>query len=147
MMAVIIACGVALIAALMGLGLGITALINPGWAGRLVRLQPDPDRREGGAELRANYGGLFTGLHVAPVLGLAGVLFGPLAGFFHDAQAQAVVAFGCLPLACGWFCLGLVRFVFARADGAVTRYNLLGAGFELGMGLALAAPAFVVMTP
>ncbi|MGD2133352.1 MAG: hypothetical protein PVI23_11205, partial [Maricaulaceae bacterium] len=40
----------------------------------------------------------------------------------------------------GWLGLGAVRFAFMRADGAQTRYNALGAAFELVMGLALAAP-------
>ncbi|MBS0384976.1 MAG: hypothetical protein JSS00_06470, partial [Proteobacteria bacterium] len=42
--------------------LGARGLIDPRWAQRLVRLQPD-ERGGGFAEFRATYGGLFFGLH------------------------------------------------------------------------------------
>src|SRR5262245_60074310 len=45
-------------------GLGARALINPNWAARLVRLQPD-EQGGGFAEFRATYGGLFLASHAA----------------------------------------------------------------------------------
>lgn len=143
----LLAYGVAGLAALLGLGMGVTALFNPSWAGRLVRLQPDPDKREGRAELRANYGGLFTGLHAGCAL-LVGVgCFGLVTPWAHDHDSPMLAGMlvlvplaALMPVGLGWLVLGLVRLGFSRVDGAVTRYNIAGAGFELVMGLALLAP-------
>lgn len=125
-----IAVSFALIAAAVGAALGARALLDPAWTTRLVRLAPVADPPEGRAELRAIYGGLFTAGHV---FAAAAVLASP-------AGAWAAAAVGA-----GWLGAGVVRFAFLRADGAPTRYNALGALFELAMGAALCAPlAFAV---
>ena len=115
----------ALIAILVGGGLSALALVSPDKASRIVRLIPEPAQREGRAELRANYGGLFGGLHVFALIAL----------FASPQGAWAAAAVGA-----GWLGLGAVRFAFMRADNAVTRYNVFGAAFELVMGFALFTP-------
>ncbi len=125
------------LAGVIGLGLGLMALINPPWAGRLVRLQPDPAKREGRAELRANYGGLFSGLHLAVLVVVV------LALRSQDPVIEFAAATAALVAGAGWLGVGVVRLVFARADNAVTSYNVMGAIFELAMGAALVSPTFV----
>lgn len=125
--ALIIADVAATLAAGLGAALGLKALLDPDWAGRLVRLQPDPARREGRAELRAMYGGGFLAVN-----GFAGAALwlAPSAGAWAAAAAGAL-----------WLGLGVVRLAFLRADAAATRYNIVGAAFELAMAAALFAPA------
>ncbi len=115
----------AVLACLVGGGMGVKALLDPAWTVGLVRLVPDPDQHEGRSELRAIYGGLFTGGHG---FALAAVLLAPA-----GAWAAAAVA-------AGWLGAGAVRFAFMRADKGATTYNVLGGGFEVVMGAALIAP-------
>ncbi len=132
-----IAMGFAGLASLLGLGLGLMALFNPDWVGRFVRLQPAPDRAEGRAELRANYGGWFVGLHAGALIWLG------VSALDRDLRLEAAAAVGAVGT--GWVVLGVVRWIFAARDGAVTRYNLGGAVFELTVGAALLAPLGVAV--
>ncbi len=116
---------VASLACVIGGSLGVLALRSPEWAGRLVRLQPDPNRREGRAELRANYGGLFTAVH----LFVLSSLWVGSEGLFFAATAGVM-----------WAGVGLARMAFMGVDKAVTSYNIGGAVFELLMAAALLAP-------
>ncbi len=117
------------VACVVGGGLGVLALRSPEWAGRVVRLQPDPERREGRAELRANYGGIFTAVHLFVLSGL----WAGREGMFFAATAGVM-----------WAGLGLARFAFMGVDKAATSYNIGGATFELLMAAALLAPLVVV---
>ncbi len=111
----------------IGAGMGVKALIDPGWVGRLVRLQPDPAKREGRAELRANYGGIFTAMHVFAAL----VLWRDPSGVGVWVAASVGVL---------WLGVGLTRIASFWLDDANTTYNRLGAAFELVMAGALSAP-------
>jgi Domain of unknown function (DUF4345) len=118
----------AILAMLVGAGLGLMGLAAPGAASRLVRLgESAPGGR---AEFRATYGGVFFGLHAA---GLACVAF---AGPASDWATAA-----CIVLAAGWAGSAIGRTVSMALDaGANTAFNRLSALFELAIALALAAP-------
>lgn len=115
-----------------GLGAVITLYMalrsgaSAAWTQRLVRLAPDPERQEGRTELRAIYGGMFGGLHLF-VLG-ALIVGGPAA-----LWASTAAAFG-------WLGAALVRTVVMGPEGGVTRYAIIGVGFEYVMAALLAAP-------
>lgn len=118
----------ALIAAAIGLALGVLGAVNPAGAGRIVRLEPekDPSRPEGRSELRANYGGIFFTVH-------AFALWALWTGHPHAATVAFTVGLM-------WMGIGLMRWFSILMEGVATRYNILGACFELAMGVVLTAP-------
>lgn len=105
---------------LMGVGLGLFAIVRPHGAARLVGIAIDGTLPHSVSEVRATYGGVFAGGHA---LALA-------AG--HE------MAF--LTLACGWGAAALVRAVSMAADRAVNGPNAAGTAFEAVTALLLAAP-------
>jgi hypothetical protein len=86
-----------------GAGLGLKGLLDPVWAGKLVRLQPENGQPEGFAEFRSTLGGMFLGLHLAALL-CVGLWKG-------DAGLAA-----CVILSVGWLMTAVGRFVAYKKD-------------------------------
>lgn len=116
----------AVIAGLIGSGLGLYAMINPGWASRLVRLVPAEGKIEGKSEFRATYGGLFFLAH-------AFVLWASLSG-----QAGADLA--AAAIGAGWMGSASGRVISFALDRTATPLNWLNVAIEGALGLALAGP-------
>lgn len=120
-------------ASLVGFALGLKGFFDPRWAGRLVGLQAAPEKPEGFSELRATYGGLFAGAHLASLALFLGAVFIP-ALVSYALGACAVLALAWIGTATGrvWSLLfdAIPRTAFAW--GSV--------GFEAVLGLAFAGP-------
>ena len=86
-----------------GAGLGLKGILDPIWAGKLVRLQPENGQPEGFAEFRGTLGGMFLGLHVAALICLA----------FWQGEAGLAA---CIILSVGWLSTALGRFVAYKKD-------------------------------
>jgi hypothetical protein len=91
------------IALAFGAGLGVKGLLDPRWAGKLVRLQPENGQAEGFAEFRSTLGGMFLGLHLVALLFL---IFG---------GREAGVA-ACVILAAGWLFTAFGRVMALKMD-------------------------------
>lgn len=87
----------------LGAALGLKGLLDPAWAGKLVRLQAENGQPEGFAEFRSTLGGMFLGLHLAALLCL---ILAPL-----SAGAAA-----CFILAAGWLSTAAGRVLAYRLD-------------------------------
>lgn len=119
--------------------LGARALLNPDWAARLVRLQPD-ERGESFAVFSATMGGLFFASHAAAfyftlkwILGGEGVV-----GIFAAGAAAA--------LAGAWLGSALGRgLALYKERTLATPYNLRAAGVEILLGTLIGAPWLVWM--
>jgi hypothetical protein len=114
------------IACVFGGGLGLYAMIDPGWASRLVRLVPAEGKVEGRSEFRATYGGLFFLPHAFVVWALL------------SDQPGAALASGALGAA--WIGAGLGRLISFALDRTATPLNRFNVAIETALGLALAAP-------
>jgi len=112
-------------AALFSLGLGLFGLIKPEGALNLIGLQTVPGVAHSISEVRATYGGVFTGVSLYPLV----------TGEQH--------AF--LTLALGWILAGFCRLCSALIDGAFTRFNLTSIAFELGVGALIALPYLSIL--
>lgn len=86
-----------------GAALGLKGLLDPAWAGKLVRLQAENGQPEGFAEFRSTLGGMFLGLHL---VALALLVFG---------EPQVGVG-ACLILAAGWLFTAGGRFMAYKLD-------------------------------
>jgi hypothetical protein len=64
----------------IGAGVGLYAMIRPGWAAWLVRLYPDPSRPGGFGEFRPTYGGLFFFTHALALVCLVLLTTSPEGG-------------------------------------------------------------------
>ncbi|MGF1462780.1 MAG: DUF4345 family protein [Maricaulaceae bacterium] len=122
---------VASLAGGLALAMGLKALVDPTWTMGLVRLVPDPEKVEGRSELRAIYGGVYSGGHV---FALAALWLGGAGGSWAAAAIGA-----------GWLTAGVVRAATMKMDGGASPYNQLGAGFEVVVGLALMGPWMAVL--
>ncbi len=119
-----------------GVALGARGFLDPKWAARLVRLQPD-GRGGGFAEFRATYGGVFLGIHlVALAFTLLWVWHGAIQGGMWAAGAAAV-------LSAGWFGACAGRVLSMLRDGTRTRFNQISSLVEFAMGALIAAPWLV----
>ena len=116
----------ALIACVIGGGLGAYALINPAWASKLVRLAAYEGKVEGKSEFRATYGGLF-------LLGHAFAFWAVVTS--HPGAELAAGAIGA-----GWLGSGIGRLVSIALDKAATPLNGFNVAFEAVLGLALLSP-------
>jgi hypothetical protein len=122
-----------------GAVLGFRALIDPRWAQRFVRLQPD-DQGGGFAEFRATYGGVFLALHaVALWLALNWILNGDFVIGAFAAGASAAVA-------AGWGGAAGGRAYSMLADRETrTSFNAKSAAVEALLALAIGGPWLVWM--
>ena len=120
----------ALIACALGAGLGLKGLLDPAWAGGLLRLRDDPEKPGGAAEFRATFGGLFLAAHVA----LAVLLFvGP----------EPMALGGAVVLASAWIGTAMGRALsILRDPPSRTGFNAASVAFEIVVGAMLAAPLF-----
>jgi hypothetical protein len=119
-----------------GGGLGLRALIDPRWAARFARLQPDA-QGGGEAEFRATYGGVFLFTHA---VALAFTLLYVMGGEFVIGVCATGAA---AALSAGWGGSALGRFIAIWRDGVRTRFNLYCAFAEIALALAIGAPWFV----
>ena len=124
---------VAMIAALIGSGMGLMSFCVPRWGANVVRLAPDPRFKGGWAEFRASYGGAILLPHAAVLLTMA---MSFQAGTGAVIGASFIAATYWLGMAIG----RVISMVFDLEEDTVTRYNALGVGFEVVMGFALALP-------
>ncbi len=109
-----------------GAGLGVKGMLDPMWAGRLVRLQPENGQPEGYAEFRATFGGMFLGLHLAALAFL--VFWG------EDAGVAA-----CSILAAGWWFTALGRYLSYSMDSNTQHSHVVrSVAIEVIIGLAIA---------
>jgi len=132
----LIAWGFSVLALLFGAGLGARALLDPRWAQRFVRLQPD-EQGGGFAEFRATYGGVFLGLHAAALLLALRYL---LAG---GALIGVIAAGAVAVLSAGWAGSAFGRFVSVLRDKSDTKFNRISIVAELLIAAAIGAPWFV----
>jgi hypothetical protein len=108
------------LATLFSLGLGLFGLIRPQGALDLIGLQAVPGLPHSISEVRATYGGVFTGVSLYPLI---------------TGEPHAF-----LTLALGWMLAGFCRLASALFDGAMTRFNLTSIAFEFGVGALIAVP-------
>ncbi|GJL98288.1 MAG: hypothetical protein DHS20C06_21050 [Hyphobacterium sp.] len=120
----------------LGAGLGLAALLSPGWAEKLVRLRADSSRPEGYAEFRATFGGVFLFLHVGF---LAAVFLGQ-----GVIGAAAILSFGW-----GGAAFGRIVSLVLDGDTVRSRHNFISIGVEVTAGVAFALPVldFVFYPP
>jgi hypothetical protein len=108
------------LAALFNLGLGLFGLIRPHGALDLIGLQTVPGLAHSISEVRATYGGVFTGVSLYPLV---------------TGEPHAF-----LTLACCWIGAGICRLASTMIDNAATRFNLTSIAFEFGTGALIALP-------
>ncbi|MFZ4602304.1 MAG: DUF4345 family protein [Caulobacterales bacterium] len=123
--------GLALIACALGAGLGLKGLLDPAWAGRLLRLRDDPERPGGAAEFRATFGGLFLAAHA-------------VLAYFLVVGPAPMGQGGAAVLACAWIGTAIGRGLSIALDPpSRTGFNAASTAFEIVVGLLLAAPLLV----
>jgi hypothetical protein len=116
-------------------GFGARALLDPGWAARLVGLAPE--RREAIAEFRASYGGFCLGAHgLALLLSVHWIWTGAYETGVYASGAAAILA-AAWAGACGGRALSMLR------EGARTRFNVIATGLAALIAFALASPWLV----
>jgi hypothetical protein len=114
------------IALAFGAGLGLKGLLDPAWAARLVRLQPENTMPEGFAEFRGTFGGMFLGLHLIALLIL---IF-----WKGDAAISA-----CLVVSAGWLFTAVGRaLAYIRDTGARHAFVRMSIGIEVIAGTLIA---------
>jgi hypothetical protein len=118
-----------------GAGLGVKGLIDPVWAGKLVRLQPENGQPEGFAEFRSTLGGMFLGLHLMALL---------CVGFWRGEVGVAA----CAILSAGWLMTAVGRFVAYKKDPNCQHPHVVTSiGIEVVAGLLIAVwPAWYVLS-
>ena len=113
----------ALIACIIGGGLGAYAMVNPAWASKLVRLVAQEGKIEGRSEFRATYGGLFF-------LGHAFV-------FWAVATAQPDAEMAAAAVGAGWAGSSIGRITSIALDKTGSGLNWFNVAFEAALGLTL----------
>jgi hypothetical protein len=114
-----------LIALGFGALLGLKGMLDPAWAAKLVRLQPENTMPEGFAEFRGTFGGMFLGLHLVALLIL--VLW----------KGDAAIA-ACMILAAGWLFTALGRAIAYLSDtGARHPFVQMSIGIEVIVGVLI----------
>ena len=109
-----------------GAGLGLKGILDPAWAGKLVRLQPENGQPEGFAEFRGTFGGMFLGLHAMALICLV--------FWKNDAGVTA-----CIILSAGWLMTALGRFVAYKKDpDCQHRHVLVSIWIEISAGVLIA---------
>lgn len=112
------------VAAVLSLLLGLYAIVSPHGALRLVGLSLDPGRVEAISEVRATYGGVFTGISLAALLTGSSTAF--------------------LVLGAGWAGALVLRLASSVVDRVPVRANLPGIATE---GLIAAGCLLPVLLP
>ena len=112
-------------AAFFSLALGLFGLVRPEGALDLIGLQKVPGLAHSISEVRATYGGVFTGVSLYPLV---------------TGEPHAF-----LTLALGWVLAGVCRLCSALFDGAFTRFNLTSIAFEFGVGALIALPYLSIL--
>lgn len=107
-------------ATIFSLALGLFGLIRPQGALDLIGLQTVPGLSHSISEVRATYGGVFTGVSLYPLI---------------SGEPHAF-----LTLALGWMLAGFCRLCSAVLDGAATRFNITSIAIEFGTGALIALP-------
>lgn len=109
-----------------GVGLGVKGMLDPTWAGQLVRLQPENGQPEGYAEFRATFGGMFLGLHLSAL------------AFMVFWNKEAGIA-ACSVLAAGWLFTALGRYLSYSMDSNTQHSHVVrSVAIEVIIGLAIA---------
>jgi hypothetical protein len=118
-----------------GAGLGLKGLLDPVWAGKLVRLQAENGQPEGFAEFRSTLGGMFLGLHLVALICVC--------IWKGDAGLAA-----CAILSAGWLMTAAGRFVAYKKDPHCRhRHVVTSIGIEIVAGLLIAVwPLSVLFT-
>jgi hypothetical protein len=116
----------ALVACVLGGGLGAYAMVNPAWVSKLVRLVPAEGKAEGRSEFRATYGGLF----LVPHAFVAWAVF--------TGQPGAALAAAAIGVA--WLGSGLGRLLSFVLDKTATPVNWFNVFFEALLGALLLSP-------
>jgi hypothetical protein len=121
----------AVIACLIGAGLGVLALVRPLQVLKMVGLSLTQGVGHSLSEVRATYGGLFFVSHSGVAMALA---VSPKIG-------------ACMAAALGlaWSGAALGRVVSMALDKAVNRFNITATLFEGLMGIALATPLWAYL--
>lgn len=134
----------AFLACAIGAGMGLYAMIRPGWAAKLVRLRDRPDLPGGFAEFRATYGGLFFATHAVAAGLLAAALTGPgpaaqdVSGLFYPAAMGALTVCAAI-----WLGTAVGRTLSVLADKTGGGFNFASIGFETTLGVLLLTPLIV----
>lgn len=118
----------ALLACLIGGGMGLYGLFKPRWIAYITRLEATAP--EGRSEFRASFAGLFFALHALAGLALIG-----------DYPGAAVSA---ATVGAGWFGASVGRVLSFIFDGAFTRLNLFNVVMELTQAALLCAPVLAL---
>lgn len=122
----------------IGAGMGLYAMIRPGWAAWLVRLNPDPGRPGGFGEFRATYGGLFFFTHALALVCLVLLATSPEGG---QAPLPEAAVFGmCAIGAAMWWGTAIGRTFSLIADRQGLGFNAASIAFEAVMGALIASP-------
>ena len=121
----------AVMACLIGGGLGLLALLRPARVLKMVGLSLSEGLSHSVSEVRATYGGLFFVSHTGVAMALA---VSPKIG-------------ACMAAALGlaWSGAALGRVVSMALDRAVNRFNIFATLFEGLMGIALATPLWAYL--
>lgn len=121
----------AVVACLIGAGLGALALLRPSRVLTMVGLSLREGVPHSVSEVRATYGGPFFVSHAGTALALA------LSPKIGSCMAAA--------LGLAWSGAAFGRVVSMISDRTVSRFNLGATSFEALMGLALATPLWAYM--
>lgn len=121
----------AVIACLIGAGLGVLALARPARVLKMVGLSLSEGVGHSLSEVRATYGGLFFVSHAGVAVALAA---SPKIG-------------ACMAAALGlaWSGAALGRVVSMALDRAINRFNIFATLFEGLMGISLATPLWAYL--
>lgn len=138
---------VSLLGLAVGGAMGAYAMLNPAWAARLVRLRDDPARPGGFAEFRGTYGGLFLAAHATAAF-FVWTALDLAAGLEGAAPAAVLVIPACAIPASMWLGTSVGRIISILADKTGGGFNYASVGFEIVLGLMIAAPLWVFgLTP
>jgi hypothetical protein len=122
----------------IGAGMGLYAMIRPGWAAWLVRLNPDTGRPGGFGEFRATYGGLFFFTHALALVCLVLLATSPEGG--QAPLPEAAVLGMCAIGAAMWWGTAVGRILSLIADRQGIGFNAASIVFEAIMGALIASP-------
>lgn len=133
----------AVLGCLIGAGMGLYGMMDPKWAARLVRLQPDPDRPGGFAEFRGTYGGLFFAAHGAALFYLA--LFLMEREEWLGLPTHWIALGACLACSKMWGGTAIGRIVSIAVDKTGGGFNYASVVFEFALAFLIGAPVIAIV--